>query len=141
MSDLTPTVAEVLRGYTGNPIASGDLSGDATAAPPYTIDPTSTDNEAEALIVEAVNMFQENYSDRVLFQNETEDPTTAVRYLCRHKWALALGDTVQSEGQGGASVTYNVPTSTDTSLMRTEYGQEFAEYLTNIPNVGVVKGR
>lgn len=120
-----PTPAEVTAGYDGDPLEAGDLS----------------DTDADQLIDEAVTMFDARFSDRILFQSETVDEAVAVRHLARHKWAIALGDTVQSESQAGASATYSVPSATARSLSRTTYGAEFLEYLEETPNVGVFRTR
>lgn len=121
----TPTVDEVEAGYQGNPVAVGDLDS----------------SDADQLIQEAVDMYDDVFSDQILFQAEGRDSANAVRYLARHKWAVALGDTVQSEGQAGGNASYNVPTSTERSLGRTEYGQEFLEYFRDVPNVSVKRTR
>lgn len=121
----TPTENDVTLGYQGDPVGDGDLSS----------------SDASDLIDEAVSMFENVFSDRVLFTSESLDENNAVRYLARHKWALALGDTVDSEAQANANVTYSVPSSTARSLSRTEYGQEFLEYLRDEPNIGVVRTR
>jgi hypothetical protein len=133
----TPTVDEVQRGYNGNPVDEGDLSSDSNTSPPFS-DPST---EAEQQIVEAVDMFEAVFSDQLLFTAETLDEDNAIRLLCRHKWALTLGDTIQSEGQAGTSVTYNVSTRTERSLSRTSYGLEFLEYLRDEPNISVYRGR
>lgn len=121
----TPTQAEVLAGYQGDPIATGDLSSD----------------DADTLIDEAQDMFDSLFGDKILYTGEVEDESNAVRLLARHKWAIALGDTVTSESQEGASANYNVPTSTERSLSRTVYGQEFLEYTRDTPNIGVFRTR
>jgi len=121
----TPSESEVLVGYEGNPVDTGDI----------------TSADLSTLIDEAVSMFDNLFSDNVLFDNEVEDANTAVRYLARHKLAIALGDTVQSEAQSGGNVSYNVPSSAGRSLSRTTYGQEFLEYTRDTPNISVHKTR
>lgn len=133
----TPTINEVERGYNGNPVQESSLTSDSNTSPPF----SNPSTEAEQMIVEAVDMFEAVFTDQLLFTAESLNPDTAIRYLARHKWAITLGDTVQSEGQAGTTVNYNVPTSTERSLKRTEYGQEFLEYLRDEPNISVYRGR
>jgi len=119
----TPTRAEVATVYDGNPTSAG--TGDLS------------DPDADALITAAVDMYNNVFSDNILFQGETLDGDQAVKYLAAHKWAIALGDEIQSEGQAGANATYNIPTSTERALSRTKYGQEFLEYVRGEPNISV----
>lgn len=120
-----PSDTEVLAGYQGDPLNTGDISQD----------------DFDDVVDEAVTMFDTVFSDNILFSGEVKDDSKAVRYLARHKLAIALGDTVQSESQSGGNATYSVPTSTERSLSRTEYGQEFLEYLRDTPNIAAFKTR
>lgn len=121
----TPTVDDVETVYDGNPVDQGDLDN----------------TEASELIDSAVSMFNNVFSDRILFTSEALDEDEAVKYLAAHKWAIALGDEIQSESQAGGNVSYNVPTSTARGLSRTKYGQEFLEYTRSEPNIGVFRTR
>lgn len=118
----TPTRDEVEAGYKGQPVANGEISND----------------DADALIDEAVSMFDAVFADRVLFQSESRDAANAVKVLARHKWDLRLGVTV-SESQSGASVNYNIPNSMERSLRNTPNGLEFLEYLEDVPNIAVFR--
>ena len=121
----TPTYDEVTAVYEGgDPVATGDL----------------TQDQADQAIDEAVSMFEGLFEDLVLFESQTVDEDVAVRLLARHKLDLALGNTVESEGQAGNTVTY-VSKQNQRSLERTTPGQEFLEYLTETPNIGVVRSR
>jgi len=125
-----PTVDEVERGYHGNPVDTGDLasSGDFNAP-----------DEAEQAILEAVSMFDAVLSDRVLLQNETADADMAIRLLCRHKWSLILGG-AQSEGQGGANVTWTLPDGSEVQMAPSRYAKELQAYMAGqTPNVGVFR--
>lgn len=121
----TPSRSEVAEIYDGDPTSNG--SGDLS------------DTQADALITAAVDMHDNVYSDRILFTSEALNGDQAVKYLAAHKWAIALGDTVTSEGQAGANVTYNVSTATDRALTRTKYGLEYLEYLRDEPNISVFR--
>lgn len=119
----TPSRDDVETRYNGEPVTNSDL----------------TNTEADDLIDDAVDMFDNVFSDQILFTSEALDDTKAVIYLACHKWALALGDTVASESQGGANVTYVTSSATARSLTRTTYGQEFLEYLRDEPNISVFR--
>lgn len=121
----TPGVDAVETVYDGNPVDQGDLGN----------------TEASNLIDTAVSMFEGIFSDQILYTSEALDGGEAVKYLAAHKWALALGDEIQSESQAGGSVSYTVPTSTARGLSRTTYGQEFLEYLRSEPNISVMRTR
>jgi len=121
----TPSVGDVQTVYDGDPVDQGDLGN----------------TDASDLIDTAVSMFENVFSDKVLFTSEALDEDEAVKYLAAHKWAIALGDEIQSESQAGGSVSYNVPTSTARGLSRTKYGQEVLEYLRDTPNIGVFRTR
>jgi len=121
----TPTNDEVQTVYDGTPVDQGDLGT----------------TEASDLIDTAVSMFENVFSDKILFTSEALDEDEAVKYLAAHKWAIALGDEIQSESQAGGNVSYTVPTSTARGLSRTKYGQEVLEYLRDTPNIGVVRTR
>lgn len=121
----TPTRAEVATVYDGDPTSAG--TGDLS------------DDDADDLITAAVSMHDTIFSDQILFTNEIGDENEAVKYLAAHKWAISLGDTISSESQAGGSVTYNAPTATERSLSRTQYGQEYLEYLKSEPNVSVMR--
>lgn len=123
----TPTRAEVAVVYDGDPTSTG--TGDLS------------DSDADDLITAAVEMYEQVYSDQLLFLPEGSNADQAVKWLAAHKWAIALGDTVDSESQGGANATYTSPTSTERSLGRTKYGQEFLEYFRDRPNIGVFRTR
>lgn len=127
-----PSIEEVLAGYQGDPIDSGDLDSSGDFDSP---------DDAERLILEAVSMYDSVFSDQILYQSEGQDDDNAVRYLARHKWAIALGDTVESESQAGANASYSLPTSTARSLGRTEYGQELLEYFAETPNISTFRTR
>jgi len=114
----------VLAGYHGDPLDTNDISQD----------------DFDKAVDEAVSMAENVFGDRVLFTSELDDENNAVKLLCRHKLALALGDTIDSEGQAGSNVTY-VGTGNGRSLMRTEYGMEFLEYTRDQPNVAAFKTR
>ena len=116
----TPSRDDVTTRYQGDPVGQGEL----------------TNTQADALISDAVDMVDNLFSDKMVFTSELKDEDKAVIYLACHKWALALNDTVQSESQGGGSVTYNVPPAVERSLRRTTYGLEFLEYLAGEPNIG-----
>lgn len=118
----TPTENDVATVYDGDPVANDELSS----------------TEASDLIDSAVSMFENIFTDQILFLGEVADEDEAVKYLAAHKWALALGQT-QSESQAGANVTYNVPQPVERSLRRTKYGLEFLEYTYSERNVAVFK--
>lgn len=119
----TPTRDEVETRYSGAPLRNGDL----------------TDQQADDLIDDAVAMADNVFSDRINYTNELRNENKAVIQLACHKWALALGDTVQSESQAGANASYVVSSGTARSLSRTNYGQEFLEYLESEPNVSIFR--
>ena len=122
-----PSFDEVEAGYQGTPVSADNPD----------LDP----QDADQLIDEAVSMYNNVFSDQILFTAEGLDEDNAVRYLARHKWAIALGDTVASESQGGGSVSYVVSSATARSLSKTHYGQELLEYLRSEPNIGVFRTR
>lgn len=119
----TPTRAEVAVVYNGDPTTNG--SGDLS------------DSDADDLITAAVDMHDNIFSDNILFASEVLNGDQAVKYLAAHKWAIALGDEIQSEGQAGGNVTRVVPTTTERALSRTKYGQEYLEYVRGEPNISV----
>ena len=112
----TPSVDEVEAVYDGAPVETDDLDL----------------QDAQDLIDIAVSMHDNVFSDRIVFTSEALDGDESVKYLAAHKWAIALGDEIQSESQGGAS--------TARGLSRTKYGQEVLEYLRTEPNVSIFRG-
>lgn len=135
----TPTVAAVEAGYHGNPVDTDDLTSTGED-PPFGQYDDAELGEAELGIKEAVSMYDNVWSDQILFTSEVKDGQNAVKLLARHKWAIILGE-AQSESQAGSNVTWNVPTELARSLGRTRYGQEFLEYAQTEPNVSVFRTR
>jgi len=126
-----PTVNEVQNGYHGNPVETGDLGSSGDFDNP---------DEAEQAILEAESRFSAIFTDNVLFTPEIKDEDNALRVLCRHHWAVILGE-AESEGQAGSNVTWSLPNGEQLELAPTRYAKEFKSYGIDTPSVNVFRTR
>ena len=71
------------------------------------------------------------------------DRDDALKWLTAHLWELSIGGEAQSEGQTGATVSYNTVTGEwESSLSQTRYGRTFRDvHLRDEQSIGIVMTR
>jgi hypothetical protein len=99
-----------------------------------------TDAEKDALVSTANRFVDDVYSGLVRTLSQVEgDEKDFKSFIAAHLWTLAEGGELQSEGQAGGSVSYNVQPGGDNQewLAQTRYGKMALGYIRDDAQVGV----